>query len=86
MCIICLSVLEQTLTTKDCLHRFCNDCITTSLRFGYAEAQAKEAGHWETLAQLTASPPGRSCLDASAAASVASRTCKTHAPLLSHDS
>lgn len=31
-CPICLSVLTNTMTTKDCLHRFCNLCITQSLR------------------------------------------------------
>jgi len=31
-CPVCLSVLTDTMTTKDCLHRFCNGCITQSLR------------------------------------------------------
>ena len=32
MCPICL---KNTMTTKECLHRFCSDCIVTALRSGY---------------------------------------------------
>ena len=31
-CPICLDVLENTMVTKNCLHRFCSVCITTALR------------------------------------------------------
>lgn len=31
-CPICLEVLTETMTTKECLHRFCSDCITKSLQ------------------------------------------------------
>merc|ERR1711953_121115 len=34
MCPICLDVLRNTMTTKECLHRFCSECITTALRSG----------------------------------------------------
>ncbi|OAF65413.1 hypothetical protein A3Q56_06858 [Intoshia linei] len=34
MCPICLGVLRDTMTTKECLHRFCNGCIITALRNG----------------------------------------------------
>jgi len=37
MCPICLDMLRNTMTTKECLHRFCNDCITTALRSGNKE-------------------------------------------------
>uniref|UniRef100_A0A8V0X6H7 RING-type E3 ubiquitin transferase n=1 Tax=Gallus gallus TaxID=9031 RepID=A0A8V0X6H7_CHICK len=29
MCPICLDMLKNTMTTKECLHRFCSDCIVT---------------------------------------------------------
>lgn len=29
MCPICLDMLNTTMTTKECLHRFCQECITT---------------------------------------------------------
>lgn len=32
MCPICLDMLKNTMTAKECLHRFCNECITTALR------------------------------------------------------
>ncbi|CAJ0936688.1 unnamed protein product, partial [Ranitomeya imitator] len=32
MCPICLDMLKNTMTTKECLHRFCADCIITALR------------------------------------------------------
>ena len=31
-CPICLEILTETMTTKECLHRFCSDCITKSLQ------------------------------------------------------
>lgn len=37
MCPICLDMLKNTMTTKECLHRFCSDCIVTALRSGYQE-------------------------------------------------
>lgn len=37
MCPICLDMLRKTMTTKECLHRFCNDCIITALRSGNKE-------------------------------------------------
>lgn len=37
MCPICLDMLKKTMTTKECLHRFCNDCIITALRSGNKE-------------------------------------------------
>ncbi|KAM7364071.1 E3 ubiquitin-protein ligase Sce [Cochliomyia hominivorax] len=37
MCPICLDMLKKTMTTKECLHRFCQDCIITALRSGNKE-------------------------------------------------
>ena len=37
MCPICLDILKLTMTTKECLHRFCHDCIITALRAGNKE-------------------------------------------------
>ncbi|CAG5113838.1 Oidioi.mRNA.OKI2018_I69.chr2.g7928.t1.cds [Oikopleura dioica] len=37
MCPICLDILRGTMTTKECLHRFCQECITTALRSGNKE-------------------------------------------------
>jgi len=37
MCPICLDMLRNTQTTKECLHRFCSECITTALRSGNKE-------------------------------------------------
>ena len=37
MCPICLDMLSDTMTTKECLHRFCHDCIITALRAGNKE-------------------------------------------------
>lgn len=37
MCPICLDLLKNTMTTKECLHRFCSECITTALRNGNKE-------------------------------------------------
>lgn len=37
MCPICLDMLKSTMTTKECLHRFCQDCIITALRSGNKE-------------------------------------------------
>lgn len=33
-CAICLDILRNTRTTKECLHRFCDDCISQFLRSG----------------------------------------------------
>ena len=40
MCPICLDMLKNTMTTKECLHRFCSDCIVTALRSGSARLPA----------------------------------------------
>ncbi|KAI2796069.1 hypothetical protein BLOT_016081, partial [Blomia tropicalis] len=37
MCPICLDMLNQTMATKECLHRFCQECIITALRSGNKE-------------------------------------------------
>lgn len=37
MCPICLDILKSTMTTKECLHRFCEECISTALRQGNRE-------------------------------------------------
>jgi E3 ubiquitin-protein ligase RNF1/2 len=37
MCPICLDMLKNTMTTKECLHRFCQECIVTALRSGNKE-------------------------------------------------
>lgn len=37
MCPICLDVLNQTMTTRECLHRFCSACINKALRSGNKE-------------------------------------------------
>lgn len=37
MCPICLDILKNTMCTKECLHRFCQECIITALRSGNKE-------------------------------------------------
>ncbi|XP_064384201.1 E3 ubiquitin-protein ligase RING2-like [Halichondria panicea] len=37
MCPICLDLMSNTQTTKECLHRFCQECIITALRSGNKE-------------------------------------------------
>ncbi|KAL4126916.1 hypothetical protein QTP88_011114 [Uroleucon formosanum] len=37
MCPICLGILKKTMASKECLHRFCSDCIVTALRSGNKE-------------------------------------------------
>jgi len=37
MCPICLDILNQTMTTRECLHRFCSACINKALRSGNKE-------------------------------------------------
>ncbi|CAI8026975.1 E3 ubiquitin-protein ligase RING2-A [Geodia barretti] len=37
MCPICLDLMKNPLTTKECLHRFCQECIITALRSGNKE-------------------------------------------------
>ena len=36
-CSICLSYIKNTRIVKECLHRFCNDCIEKCLRIGMRE-------------------------------------------------
>lgn len=36
-CPICLDILNQTMTTRECLHRFCSGCINKALRSGNKE-------------------------------------------------
>lgn len=36
-CPICLDVIKNTMTSKECMHRFCSDCIKSSLRLGKKE-------------------------------------------------
>ncbi|GAU91770.1 hypothetical protein RvY_03964 [Ramazzottius varieornatus] len=36
-CAICLDILRDTRTTKECLHRFCGECISQALRSGNKE-------------------------------------------------
>ena len=42
-CPICLEMLTSTMTTKECLHRFCAECITTALRSGGLPGEATGA-------------------------------------------
>lgn len=37
MCPICLDMLKDTMTTKECLHRFCSKCINQALSTGKRE-------------------------------------------------
>uniref|UniRef100_A0A8C6CBT6 E3 ubiquitin-protein ligase RING1 n=1 Tax=Monodon monoceros TaxID=40151 RepID=A0A8C6CBT6_MONMO len=37
MCPICLDMLKNTMTTKECLHQFCSDCTVMALRSGNKE-------------------------------------------------
>src|SRR6218665_3492407 len=37
ICSICLDVLKNTIITKECMHRFCYECIITALRSGNKE-------------------------------------------------
>ena len=39
-CPICLDFLNNTMATKECLHRFCSQCIVTALRSGNKECPA----------------------------------------------
>jgi len=34
-CAVCLGVIHNTRTVMECLHRFCANCISKSLRLGY---------------------------------------------------
>jgi hypothetical protein len=36
-CPICLGILKETMTTMDCMHRFCSECIITCLRMSNKE-------------------------------------------------
>uniref|UniRef100_A0A2K6P0U5 E3 ubiquitin-protein ligase RING2 n=1 Tax=Rhinopithecus roxellana TaxID=61622 RepID=A0A2K6P0U5_RHIRO len=42
MCPICLDMLKNTMTTKECLHRFCADCIIIALRSGNRECKKQQ--------------------------------------------
>lgn len=58
MCPICLDMLKKTMTTKECLHRFCSDCIITALRSGnkiYPSRDEYEAHQERVLAKLNKS-------------------------------
>lgn len=39
-CPVCLSVISHTQTVMDCMHRFCAECISRSLRLGQKECPA----------------------------------------------
>ena len=41
-CPICLDLLTSTMTTKECLHRFCAECIITALRSGGRQIEFKK--------------------------------------------
>ncbi|XP_074763161.1 E3 ubiquitin-protein ligase RING2 isoform X2 [Athene noctua] len=55
MCPICLDMLKNTMTTKECLHRFCADCIITALRSGkiYPSRDEYEAHQERVLARIS---------------------------------
>lgn len=36
-CPICLRIFRKTMVVMDCLHRFCDECVSTSLRLGRKE-------------------------------------------------
>ncbi|OII73617.1 RING finger containing protein [Cryptosporidium ubiquitum] len=36
-CLICFSILQRTMVVKDCLHRFCGECIEKCVRIGLRE-------------------------------------------------
>jgi E3 ubiquitin-protein ligase RNF1/2 len=36
-CPICLGIMRQTMTVMECLHRFCDECISKCLRWGKKE-------------------------------------------------
>lgn len=40
LCPICLGVLRKTMMVKECMHRFCKDCIHTALRINNNECPA----------------------------------------------
>ena len=40
LCPICLGVLRKTMMVKECMHRFCRDCIHTALRINNNECPA----------------------------------------------
>lgn len=37
ICPLCLDILDKTVTTRECLHRFCFSCITKALKNGSKE-------------------------------------------------
>ncbi|KAA8591245.1 hypothetical protein FQN60_002188 [Etheostoma spectabile] len=61
MCPICLDMLKNTMTTKECLHRFCSDCIVTALRSGGGEDNGDARSHLshDSAPSHTPLPPGQ---------------------------
>jgi len=43
-CPICLQLLSKTLTVMECLHRFCSECVNSSLRLGKKECPVCRVG------------------------------------------
>eukprot|EP00048_Salpingoeca_helianthica_P009319 m.133750 g.133750 ORF g.133750 m.133750 type:complete len:345 (-) comp14835_c0_seq1:196-1230(-) len=43
-CPVCLSVLADSMTVMECLHHFCGDCISKSLRWGKKECPTCRTG------------------------------------------
>eukprot|EP00474_Spongospora_subterranea_P000926 CRZ01384.1 hypothetical protein [Spongospora subterranea] len=39
-CPVCLSIINETWTVKECLHRFCQSCIETAIRLGSKQCPA----------------------------------------------
>lgn len=68
MCPICLDMLKNTMTTKECLHRFCADCIITALRSGCVSAARDTARgqggdtHCQDAVGMTLPRPGEGTL------------------------
>ncbi|OQV17947.1 putative E3 ubiquitin-protein ligase RING2 [Hypsibius exemplaris] len=54
-CAICLDILRNTRTTKECLHRFCDECISQALRSGNKECPNCRA-HLASMRSLRPDP------------------------------
>ena len=56
-CAICLDILRDTRTTKECLHRFCGECISQALRSGNKVSSSFYSGetfnHFNTVIWYT---------------------------------